>query len=240
MLLFVFVSCFVPTLIFSAPSQPFSRYLLPRNNTVGNAGLYTLTASTKTKAFKNHLKITADGLGFNIGLNVSGSYCPEPPSLCPQPGNETVVYGDLQLSVEVPGGQLTYTNPNGLVAYSEAHEESLPPGAMVGSFFWTPFNSTHHPGIDPNCPKNNTAYDCRRGTGIITYRYNATLGGLWACYNPNTQGGFIDTWQLFAAAPDFNPDAQESPFYSDTPCHELMGLVTHPWKGVVPAAWEYT
>ena len=102
MLSFLYVLCLFPALILSASSWPSSRHLLPRNAPVGNAGPYTLTALTKTKAFKNHLKVTADGLGFNIGLNVSGSYCPEPPSLCPQPGNETVVYSSLQLSVEVP------------------------------------------------------------------------------------------------------------------------------------------
>ena len=35
---------------------------------------YTLTASTKTKAFKNHLKVTANDLGFIIGQSDSGTY----------------------------------------------------------------------------------------------------------------------------------------------------------------------
>ncbi|MCJ1434050.1 hypothetical protein MMC27_003416 [Xylographa pallens] len=239
MLKLLVVLCSLPALICSAPSWPSARHLGPKDVTVGNAGPFTLTASTKTNlttAFKNHLKVTAYGLGFNIGSGVSGSYCPESPSLCPQPGNETVVYGNLQLSVEVPFGQTTYAISNGLITYNEAYLETLPT-ALVGSFFWTPFNSSDHPGVDPDCPTNNPAYDCCPGTGIITYKYNTTLGGVWACYKPNTSGGLIDTWQLFAATPDFNPDAQESP---DALCHELVGLVTHPYTGVVPAAWEYT
>ena len=102
MLMFLYVLCLFSASILSAPSWPSSRFLLPRNVTVGDTGPYTLTASTKTKAFQNHLKVTALGLGFNIGLYMSATYCPEPPSLCPQPGNETVVYSSLQLSVEVP------------------------------------------------------------------------------------------------------------------------------------------
>ncbi|MCJ1420371.1 hypothetical protein MMC32_006728 [Xylographa parallela] len=236
MLKLLVVLCILPALICSAPSWSSTRDLDHKGASIGNAGPFTLTASTKTnltKSFKNNLKVTAYGTGFNIGLDISGSYCPESPSLCPQPGTETVVYGNLQLSVEVPGGQATYTLSNGYITYNEAYIESLPPTGMVGSFLWTPFNSSHHPGVDPDCPKNNTAYDCRRGTGIITYNFNTTLGGIWACYNPNTQGGPIDTWKLFAARPDFNPDTQESPYYSDAPCHELAGLVTHPYTGMI-------
>ena len=35
---------------------------------------YTLTASTKTKVFKNHLKVTANGFAFIIGQAESSTY----------------------------------------------------------------------------------------------------------------------------------------------------------------------
>jgi len=54
---------------------------------------------------------------------------------------------DLALHVQVPGGQLTYVQPDGQVGYTPAHTAYMPDGSLV-----TPFNYT--PQATPNSVGN--------------------------------------------------------------------------------------
>lgn len=126
----------------------------------------------------------------------------------------------------MPGGQDTYVNVDGLVEITVQHEHDIPPGAFeyIG-WTWRGL-PVDQPAYQPDCPRNNSMYNCRSPTGVWTFRApNATVGGVKACPNEfdNT------TVSIYAVTPAFNR----------TDCVDLWGIGTHPYDGVLPPVWAY-
>ncbi|KAH0550886.1 hypothetical protein GP486_007750 [Trichoglossum hirsutum] len=81
-------------------------------------------------------KIEASAQGLYIGLNGPSTYCPSPPvpiDQCPA-GKETVFAGLVSMDVEVPGGQMVYVDPAGVVGFTQAHSAFMPVGSTTGGF----------------------------------------------------------------------------------------------------------
>ncbi|KAJ9630581.1 hypothetical protein H2203_001104 [Taxawa tesnikishii (nom. ined.)] len=89
-------------------------------------GEYTLTAINPTAPF-NGAAVQASGQHFFIGLSEPSTYCPSPPvsnATCASLGNQTV-FADHAMAVMVPGGQATFVQTNGALAYTQAHSASM-------------------------------------------------------------------------------------------------------------------
>lgn len=84
----------------------------------------------------------------------------------------------------------------------------------------------NQPPFQPDCPQDNSMYNCSSPTGYWTFKApNVTVGGVKACpYEYNSSD-----WSVYAVTPAFNR----------TDCVDLLGIGTHPYSGVNPPVWSY-
>ncbi|TAQ85189.1 hypothetical protein B7494_g6489 [Chlorociboria aeruginascens] len=86
--------------------------------------------------------INANEEGFYVYRDTQ-SYCPDQDGVVCPAGTVTAVAGNdtLAMDVEVPGGQQVYIDPSGALKYTIAHSASIPTGAVVDGFIYTPQSS---------------------------------------------------------------------------------------------------
>lgn len=140
---------------------------------------------------------TASGSSFWIAGKTS-TYCPSFVGQSCPPGNETVIFAQRYLYSEVPGGQQLYVLPTGEVKFAPAHVETIPTGAALGPFVYTPGPAAAAAGAVP--PAAGDAQGSYTFTGF-------GADGFMACPvtvpipapSGSTTGSTTIRWQVFAA-----------------------------------------
>lgn len=117
----------------------YSKFMYTCDNNVlsllpAYTGPFTLSVSNPTLPIDG-TPVSACGLHWWLGGSTC-SYCPTPtvpPEDCPA-GNETVLFSNSQMDVEVPGGQQYYLDAYWGVYITQAHSDEIPPGSTQGGF----------------------------------------------------------------------------------------------------------
>jgi len=162
----------------------------------------------------NMKSVNASNLQWWVNKDTA-SYCPDvvQPN-CPA-GNDTSVAGGnetLSMNVEVPGGQLVYVTPTGIIKYTQAHSAALDP----------PDSTTT--GWHLQAPVT-------RGFGQLTWSNGNGGSGFVAC--PSTD--YPGSWSIQTVIPGVDLSGCESvdllvPMLTETGDFGVRG----------PGAWQYT